>query len=107
MKTTENNASHPDSENSGENPENQEYDSVNLEMNNTSPEENNAVSYERGTISQKNLWYQAQECWKRIKNWSSSTKNSCNPTFQPNAQCTVKGVKMPAYRMVSQGKIIS
>ncbi|XP_042740569.1 tumor necrosis factor receptor superfamily member 6-like [Lagopus leucura] len=104
VKTTENNASHPDSENSGENPEGQAYDSVNLEVNNTSPEENSAVSYERGTISQKNLWYQTQECWKRIKNWSSSTKNSCNPTFQPNAQCTVRGVKMPAYRMVRKQK---
>ncbi|XP_031469892.1 tumor necrosis factor receptor superfamily member 6-like isoform X2 [Phasianus colchicus] len=93
VKILENNASHPDSENSGENPEGQAYDSVNLEMKNTSPEENSAVSSKRGTIPQKNLWHQTQECWKRIKNCSSSTKNSCNSTFQPKAQCKVQKQK--------------
>uniref|UniRef100_A0A803YF78 TNFR-Cys domain-containing protein n=1 Tax=Meleagris gallopavo TaxID=9103 RepID=A0A803YF78_MELGA len=101
VKIPENNASPPNSENSGENPEGQAYNSVNLEVENTSPEENSAVrvSYERGTVPQKNLWYQTQECWKRIKNYSSSTINSCNPAFQPNARCKIRGVKMPAYFM--------
>lgn len=107
VKVIQNNASHPDNENSGESPEGQAYNDVNSEVKNTSPEENSAVSYERGTIPQKNLWCQTQECWKRIKNYSSSPKNRCNSTLQPNTQCKVSGVRMPAYCMVSEGKIIS
>ncbi|XP_021258967.1 tumor necrosis factor receptor superfamily member 10A-like isoform X2 [Numida meleagris] len=104
VKITENNASHPDSENSGESPEGQVCTGANLEVKSTSPEENSAVSYERGIIPQQNLWCQAQECWKRIKDCSSSTKNRRNPTFQSNAQRKVRGVRMPAYRMVQEQK---
>ncbi|XP_065611813.1 uncharacterized protein LOC136060939 [Cyrtonyx montezumae] len=96
VKITENNASHPDSENSDESPEGQAHTGVTLEVENTSPEENSAVSYERGTIPQRNLWCQTQECWKKIKDYSSSTKNRCNPSFQPNAQCKERGVRLSA-----------
>ncbi|NP_001376285.1 death domain-containing tumor necrosis factor receptor superfamily member 23 isoform 2 precursor [Gallus gallus] len=104
VKVIRNNASHPDNENSGESPEGQAYNDVNSEVKNTSPEENSAVSYERGTIPQKNLWCQTRECWKRIKNYSSSPKNRCNSTLQPNTQCKVSGVRMPAYCMVQKQK---
>lgn len=97
VKIIENNKSHPDSENSGESPESQVNDDVNSEGKNVSPEENGAVSYERGTVPQKKLWCQTRKWWKRIKN--------C--TFQSNAQCKVRDVRMPSYRMVSEGKIIS
>ncbi|XP_072194467.1 uncharacterized protein [Excalfactoria chinensis] len=104
VKIIENNKSHPEGENSGESPEGQACDDVNSEGKNISPEENSAVSYERGTVPQKKLWCQTRECWKRIKNCSSSTKNRCNPTFQSNAQCNVRDIRMPAYCMVQKQK---
>ncbi|OXB74131.1 UNVERIFIED_CONTAM: hypothetical protein H355_004468 [Colinus virginianus] len=104
VEKTENNASHPDNENSDESPEGQAYTAVNLEVENISPEENSAVSYERGTIPQRNLWCQTQECWKKIKDYSSSTKNRRNPTFQPNAQCKERGVRLSAYFRVREQK---
>ncbi|XP_015719689.1 uncharacterized protein LOC107314696 isoform X2 [Coturnix japonica] len=96
VKIIENNKSHPDSENSGESPEGQVNDDDNSEGKNISPEENGAVSYERGTVPQKKLWCQTRKWWKRIKN--------C--TFQSNAQCKVRDVRMPSYRMVQKYQIV-